>query len=74
MQVRQAGKAIDKLVSEPFAEIILVPLRTHIQEWQDGYRGNARFRNYRRPQLAIMLFLDYADTIDIRSRLLPRPR
>ena len=54
MQVRQAGEAINQFVSEPFAEILLVSIRTHIQEWQDGYRGNSPFRDYRGPPLAIM--------------------
>ncbi len=54
MQVGQTREAINQFVSEPFAEILLVPIRTHIQEWQDGYRGNSPFRDYRGPPLAIM--------------------
>src|SRR5688500_11514291 len=54
MQVRQTREAVNKFVSEAFAEILLVPIRTHIQKRQDGYRGHSSFSDYPGPPLAIM--------------------
>src|SRR5262245_21460529 len=66
MQVRQAGEAIDKLVSEPFAEITLVPIRTHIHERQDCNGSDTHFRNYPGPPLAILLLFGAdVDALDL---------
>ncbi len=54
MQVRQTRKGIDELVSEPFAEILLISSRTQIQKRQDGYRGGSTFRNH-----AFMVFFGF---------------
>src|SRR5688572_31588359 len=41
LQVRQAGEGIDQLISETLAKVILVSIRTQIQERQNGYRRNS---------------------------------
>ena len=43
MQVTQTREGIDQFISEPFTEILLVPIRTHIHERQDCNRGSIRY-------------------------------